>query len=138
MVRLGFLALTGAGGARPALAQADLGAVVERARLAWVSHDTRQLVERSDTIRLRIPGVAVGAAVRASQAARLLSDYLTNAEEVELSLRELRHVDDNHAYAEFDRRFVVRGTTDLRVETVFFGFLRLAGAWRLREVRITP
>ena len=34
-----------------------------------------------------------------------------------------------------------RAATDRRAfgwRTVFFGFLRLGGAWRLREVRITP
>ncbi len=135
---LGVLLLGSWGGAGSALAQGSLESVAERARLAWTSHDARDLVARSDTVRLRIPGVAVGAAVRAGQAARLLSDYLSDAEEVELSLRELRYLDADHAYAEFARRFTVRGTTDLRVEAVFFGFLRLGGEWRLREVRVTP
>jgi hypothetical protein len=135
---LGVLALAGWGGAVPALAQASLESVVERARLAWTNHDARDLVARSDTVRLRIPGVGVGAAVRAGQAARLLSDYLSDSEEVELALRELRNLDADHAYAEFARRFTVQGTTDLRVEAVFFGFLRQGGEWRLREVRVTP
>jgi hypothetical protein len=133
---LGVVALAGWTGARPALAQASLETVVERARLAWTSHDARDMVARSDTIRLRIPGI--GAAVRAGQAARLLSDYLSDADEVELPLRELRYLDADHAYAEFERRFTVRGTTDLRVEALFLGFLRVDGEWRLQEVRVTP
>jgi hypothetical protein len=137
-VVLGGLTLAGWGWPGPAVAQATLESVVERARLAWSSHNARELLGRSDTVRLRIPGVAGGAEVRGGQAARLLSDYLGDAEEVELTLRELRSLDENHAYAEFGRRFTVRGTTDLRVEAVFFGFLRQGGEWRLREVRVAP
>lgn len=135
---VGALALVASGraGARPF--QGTLESVVERAREAWAKHDARGLLAGSDTVQLRIPGVAVGAAVRAGQAARLLSDYLGDAEEVELALRELRYLDDDHAYAELERRFTVRGTTDLRREAVFLGFLRQGGTWRLREVRVAP
>jgi hypothetical protein len=134
---LGALALAGWVSPGPLLGQDRLESVVERARLAWAKHDARTLLDRSDTVRLRIPGVADGASVRTGQAVRLLSDYLGNAEEVELALRELRYLDDDHAYAEFGRKFTVRGTTDLRAEAVFFGFLRQGGEWRLREVRVT-
>jgi hypothetical protein len=137
-VLLGFGILGGPRGPAEALAQTNLETVVERARLAWSRHDTRDLVGQSDTVRLRIPGVAVGAALRPGQAARLLSDYLSDTEEVALSLRELRYLDDAHAYAEFGRQFTVRGTADVRAEAVFFGFLRLGWMWRLREVRIAP
>jgi hypothetical protein len=137
-VLLAFATLGGPAGPSSLLAQASLETVVERARLAWSRHDTRDLVGESDTVRLRIPGVGVGAALRSGQAARLLSDYLSDTDEVALSLREVRYLDDDHAYAEFGRRFAVRGTADVREQAVFFGFLRLGGAWRLREVRITP
>jgi len=48
------------------------------------------------------------------------------------------HVAADHAYAEFGRRFQVRGTSDRREETVFLGYRQLGGIWRLREVRIAP
>ena len=121
-----------------ATAQSSLETVVERARAAWFSHQARTLVERSDTVRLRIPGVARSAAVRPRQAARLLTTYFERADESEFVLREIRHVGNDHAYAELLRRYVVRGTADERVETVFFGFRVIEGEWRLREVRVTP
>lgn len=133
--------LLAAGLARGVAAQeetGDLSAVVEQARLAWLAHSTRDLVARSDTVRLRLPGVAASAAARPAQAARLLDDYLSGAAEGEFVLRELRYVEDDHAYAEFTRRYAVRGTEDLRDETVFLGFRRVDGRWRLREVRIAP
>jgi hypothetical protein len=122
-----------------AAAQQDsLAVVVRQARDAWMVHDVRALVARSDTVRLRLPGVAASAATRPGQAARLLEEYLSAAEERDLTLREVRYVQGDHAYAEFTRRFAVRGTADAREETVFLGFRRTAGEWRLREVRIAP
>ncbi|MDH3497093.1 MAG: hypothetical protein OER21_10035 [Gemmatimonadota bacterium] len=121
-----------------AWAQESLDSVVVRARAAWLEHRVRDLVAGSDTVRLRIPGVAVSAAVRPSQAARLLGEYLEAAEEQEFAGHGIRYVAEDHAYAEFGRRYAVRGTADVRQETVFFGFRRIAGAWRLREVRVAP
>ena len=117
-------------------AQNGLDSVIVRATDAWVQHRIRDLVEGSDTIRLRIPGVTASAAVRAGQAVRLLGDYLDDARELGLDLRGIRHVAADHAYAEFGRRYQVRGTADVSVETVFLGYRQLGGAWRLREVRI--
>jgi hypothetical protein len=125
-------------GPAAAAGQSPLETVVERARASWIAHEARALVEQSDTVRLWIPGLAASAAVRPGQAARLLADFLAEAEETEFALREIRHVGDDHAYAEFGRRFTVRGTADVREETVFLGFRRVDGVWRLREVRVTP
>ncbi|HEX9727454.1 MAG TPA: hypothetical protein VGA37_02985 [Gemmatimonadales bacterium] len=124
--------------AQAAPAQARLVQVVEGARAAWLAHDVEHLVERSDTVRLRIPGVAVTAAVRPRQAARLLSGYLAHTVETAFVLKEIRNVGADHAYAEMIRRYVVQGTSDERLETVFFGFRVIDGEWRLREVRVTP
>jgi hypothetical protein len=82
--------------------------------------------------------VAASASTRPSQAARLLEEYLSAATERDLTLREVRYVQADHAYAEFSRRFAVRGTDDLREETIFLGFRRVDGSWRLREVRVAP
>ena len=102
------------------------------------SHDARSLVATSDTVRLRIPDVTGSQALRPAQAARLLSQYLASSEEMGMTLREIRYVADDHAYAELERQHVVQGTAERRVQTVFFGFRRLDGTWRLREVRVTP
>lgn len=119
-------------------AQSDLSRAVELARAAWESHDIRGLVAASDTLRLRIPEVAAAQSLRPAQAARILAGFLAEAEELSLQLREIRYVADDHAYAELERRFVVRGTEERRDETVFFGFRRVEGVWCLREVRVTP
>lgn len=119
-------------------AQASLEAVVAKAADAWLQHRVRDLVEGSDTVRLRVPGVAASSAVRPGQAVRLLEEYLADAEELEFTLRGIRHVATDHAYAEVGRKFQVRGTADVREETVFLGYRQLGGEWRLREVRIAP
>jgi hypothetical protein len=141
--RLGWLGalavvLLAAGPLAAGNAQDPLEAAVEQAASAWTDHRVRDLVAGSDTVRLRIPGVAASAAVRASQAARLLEDFLADAEELQFGLRGIRRVAEDHAYAEFGRGYRVSGTSDVREQTVFFGYRRLAGEWRLREVRIAP
>jgi hypothetical protein len=115
-----------------------LDRAVEQARAAWLSHAVGELVAHSDTVRLRLPGVAASAATRPAQAARLLEEYLSAATEESFTLRELRYAQADHAYAELSRRYAVRGTDDIREETVFLGFRRVGGQWRLREVRIAP
>lgn len=115
-----------------------LEAAVERARVAWLDHDARALTASSDTVRLRIPGVAANHAMRPAQAARLLEQYFEASEEEGFDLREIRSVGEGHAYAELERRYAVRGTDDRRAETIFLGFRQVDGQWRLREVRIAP
>jgi hypothetical protein len=121
-----------------ARAQDELAEAVEWARLAWLGHDVSRLVSRSDTVRLNLPGVARAASLRPAQAAKLLRQYLKLSEEREFTLREIRQLAPDHAYAEVLRRYVVRGTTEERAETAFLGFRLLRGGWQLREVRITP
>jgi hypothetical protein len=132
-------AMMAAAWAQGAAAQTPtLETVVEQARRAWLAHDVRGLVAHSDTVRLRLPGVAASAATRPGQAARLLEEYLSAATEETFTLRELRYVQADHAYAELSRRYSVRGTADVREETVFLGLRQVSGQWRLREVRIAP
>jgi hypothetical protein len=123
---------------RSAVAQDELDLAVEQARLAWLDHDVDRLVARSDTVRLNLPGVARAASLKPGQAAKLLRQYLKPSEEREFTLRELRRLAPDHAYAEVLRRYVVEGTSEERAETAFLGFRLLAGQWQLREVRITP
>ena len=121
-----------------AVAQTALDSAVGRATDAWMQHRIRDLVDGSDTVRLRIPGVAASAAVRPAQAIRLLEDYLGVADELGVDLQGIRHVADDHAYAELNRRYRVRGTSEVREETVFLGFRKSGWRWALREVRIAP
>ncbi len=138
-VQLGVLGFLGyAGVAAPLAGQDDLEAAVERARQAWLQHDVERLVSESDTVRLNLPGVAWAASLKPGQAARLLSQYVKVSEEREFTLREVRMLAPDHAYAEVRRRYAVRGTDEERWETAFLGFRLLDGKWQLREVRITP
>ncbi len=119
-------------------AQVDLDSAVSRATDAWLVHDVYALVSGSDTVRLQIPGIAVSASLKPTQAARLLRRYLKPSQERTFTLQEVRRLAPDHAYAEVERYYVVRGTSEERAETVFLGFRLLEGTWRLREVRVTP
>jgi hypothetical protein len=68
----------------------------------------------------------------------VLKEYLEPSDEKSLELHRILKASEDHAYAQLIRRYVVRGTSDERVETVFFGFRRVEGRWRLREVRVSP
>lgn len=118
--------------------QDDLTAAMERVRTAWLAHDYPGVVASSDTVRLQLPGVGRAAAVRPSHAARVLREYLDSANEIAFELRNYREVSEGHTYAQMTRRYVVRGTSDERLETVFLGFRVVDGAWSLREIRVTP
>ncbi len=135
---LGGVACAHLAGPLPLAAQSELISAVEDARAAWLEHDLTRLVVGSDTVRLHIPGVGRAPVVHPSQAARVLHGYLKTASEISLVLGGIREVSQDHAYAQLQRRYVVEGTSDERVETVFFGFRLVEDIWRLREVRITP
>ncbi len=115
-----------------------LDRAAEKVRQAWLAHDYSGLVASSDTLRLQLPGIGRAASVRPQQAASVLREYLRSANEIAFELRHFRNVADGHSYAQMVRRYVVQGTSDERVETVFLGFRWLGGVWRLREVRVTP
>ncbi len=116
----------------------DLSKAVEEAQSAWLAHKVDVLVSSSDTVRLHIPGVVPSASLRPGQAARLLERYLKTASERTFELRDVRELAPDHAYAEIERVYVVKGTSEEREETVFLGFRLVHGKWSLREVRVTP
>ena len=124
--------------APPVVAQDALDSAVAVAREALFDHDVEALVATSDTVRLNIPGTATANSLQPGQAARLLERYLSPSQERDLELVGLRRLAEDHAYAELDRSYVVKGTSEERRERVFLGFRKLDGSWRLREVRVTP
>ena len=115
-----------------------LAAAVQEAQSAWLLHDVESLVSGSDTVRLHIPDLPPSASLRPGQASRLLDRYLSPTEEVSFELSNVRELAEDHAYAEVQRVFVIKGTVEQREETVFLGFRRIQGIWSLREVRVTP
>lgn len=118
--------------------EGPLRQAVRAAQDSWMAHDVDLLVASSDTVRLHIPGIAPSASLRPGQASRLLDRYLKPTEEVSFELLNVRALAEDHAYAEIHRRYVVKGTTEEREETVFLGFRRIDMVWSLREVRVTP
>ncbi|MCZ6917633.1 MAG: hypothetical protein O7I93_12710 [Gemmatimonadetes bacterium] len=121
-----------------AVGQTPLDRAVEQVRVAWLRHDYEGLVASSDTVRLQLPEVGRSPAVNPAHAASVLEEYLSSANEIAFEVRQIRPASEDHAYAQIIRRYVVKGTSDERVETVFLGFRRIEGRWRLREVRVTP
>ncbi len=118
-------------------AQMDLEEIVELVRKAWLRHDYEELLASSDTVRLQFPEIGRQQGVPPAHAARVLREYLSSADEVSFELHQIHTASEDHRYAQLVRKYVVRRTTDERVETVFLGFRRVAGRWRLREVRVT-
>ncbi len=140
---VGFVAALSAalifGFVEPSLCQdGSLAEAVQVAQEAWLRHDVKVLVSKSDTVRLHIPDLPPSASLRPGQASRLLDRYLSPTEEISFELENVRELAEDHAYAEVIRVFVVRGTVEECEETVFLGFRRIRGTWRLREVRVTP
>lgn len=122
-------------GAVPALAQADLASAADRAAAAWQAHDAAALVGRSAALVLQIPGADPSAALGRAQAIELLRRHFHSADERRVIVSAAREVEAGRGVVELDRRYVVRGTSDERRETVFLGFRLIQGQWVLSEVR---
>lgn len=137
-MRAVLVGLAVAATAAPLEAQDELDRAIGRAREAWLGHEISALLSTSDTVRLDIPGTATSAAMKPGQAGRVLDRYLNGADERGLDLIRVRRLEADHAYAELARVYVVKGTEEERRERLLFGFRRLDGIWRLREVRVTP
>lgn len=123
-------------GGRPAVAQREtLEAAAHTARQAWLGHDVGALVGGSSAIILQIAGAAPSSPVGRAQAEELLRRYLTGGVEVSVTIVTVREVEPGRGFVELERRYVVRGTTDPRRETVFLGFRLVTDRWVLSEVR---
>jgi hypothetical protein len=130
------IALVGLCLAGPLAAQGGaLAEAAQAARAAWQAHDVEALVAHSPRVVLQIPGADPSAPLARTQAAVLLGRYLTNAVERSVVVATVREVESGTGFVELERRYVVRGTTDERRETVFLGFGRAADRWVLVEVR---
>lgn len=132
-------------GAAPSLAaQGTLEEAARRAQTAWLAHDPQALVGRSTALVLQIPGADPSSPLGRAQAVELLRRYLRPTEERALEVVAIRELEAGRAVVELQRRFVVAGTRDERLETLFLGFRRVSGAalrgdqWVLAEVRSAP
>jgi hypothetical protein len=137
VLALPLVGLLAGGAPIAASAQMNLEEIVELVRHAWLRHDYEALLASSDTVRLQFPEIGRQQGVPPAHAARVLREYLSSADEVSFELHQILTASEDHRYAQLVRKYVVKRTTDERVETVFLGFRRVEGRWRLREVRVT-
>ena len=117
--------------------QVGLDEAAARARSAWLAHDPAALLAGSPGVTLEIPGADPSSAISRDQAGELLGRYLRTSEERGVDVRVARELEEGQGYVELQRRFIVRGTTEERSETVFLGFRRRGDAWVVVELRTT-
>lgn len=117
--------------------QGGLDQAAARARSAWLAHDPAALLAGSPGVTLEIPGADPSSAISRDQAGELLGRYLRTSEERAVEVRVARELEEGQGYVELQRRFIVRGTTEERSETVFLGLRRRGDTWVVVELRTT-
>ena len=137
-MRLMVLALCGMLAASRVEAQGTLSAAAERAKQALSVHDAQALVGQSSNVVLQIPGADPSSPLGRPQAVELLRRYLRPAEERGLDVTAIRQVELGKGFVELTRRYVISGTTELRHETLYLGYRKIDGEWRLAELRSAP
>ena len=124
--------------AAPALVNAqgnDLDQAAEKARQAWFAHNTAALVAESPRLLIQLPGAEPSVALGPDQAAALLSNFLSNGQEVETVVRAAREVAPSQGYVELQRKYRVVGTQNVRTQVLLLGYRRGQGGWTLVEFR---
>jgi hypothetical protein len=124
--------------AAPLAAQTTLADAARAVVSAWLGHSPDALVGSSPKVVLEIPGANPSAPVGGAQAAELLRRYLRPATERVVTVRTVREVAPGSGFVELDRTYAVLGTNDVRRETIYLRFRRIAGTWCLTELRTGP
>jgi hypothetical protein len=123
----------------PARAQqgaAGLGAAAEQARHAWFAHNATALVADSPRLLVQLPGADPSAALGPEQAAALLADFFSSAQEVETVVRAARETEPGRGYVELQRRYRIVGTQEVRVQGLLLGYRKTRTGWSLVELRV--
>jgi hypothetical protein len=113
----------------------DLDQAAEKARQAWFAHNTAALVAESPRLLIQLPGAEPSVALGPDQAAALLSNFLSNGQEVETVVRAAREVAPSQGYVELQRKYRVVGTQNVRTQVLLLGYRRSQGGWTLVEFR---
>jgi hypothetical protein len=108
----------------------------DQARRAWLTHDAAGLVARSPRLVLQLPGADPSDALGPAQSAALISNFLAQAQEVEIVVRAAREVEPGRGYVELQRRYRVAGTQDVRVQSLLLGYRLDPSGWSLVELRV--
>lgn len=114
----------------------ELDQAAERARQAWASHNPAALVANSPRLLIQLPGADPAVALGPAQAAALLTDFLTPAQEVETRVLAAREVGPGRGYVELQRRYRVAGTQNVRVQVLLLGYRLDSRGWSLVEFRV--
>jgi hypothetical protein len=113
-----------------------LGQAAERARRAWLAHDPAALIADSPRVLIQLPGADPSLALGPAQAAALLADFLAPSREVEVLVRAARQVEPGRGYVEFQRRYRITGTQDVRTQVLLLGYRLGQAGWGLVEFRV--
>jgi hypothetical protein len=116
--------------------ESGLTQAADRARKAWLAHDAAGLVAESPRLLLQLPGADPSAALGPAQSAALISNFLAQAQEVEIVVRAAREVEPGRGYVELQRRYRVAGTQDVRVQSLLLGYRLEPSGWSLVELRV--
>jgi hypothetical protein len=108
----------------------------DQARRAWLAHDAAGLVAQSPRLVLQLPGADPSDALGPAQSAALISNFLAQAQEVEIVVRAAREVEPGRGYVELQRRYRVAGTQDVRVQSLLLGYRLEPSGWSLVELRV--
>jgi hypothetical protein len=108
----------------------------DQARRAWLAHDAAGLVAQSPRLVLQLPGADPSDALGPAQSAALISNFLAQAQEVEIVVRAAREVEPGRGYVELQRRYRVAGTQDVRVQSLLLGYRLESTGWNLVELRV--
>jgi hypothetical protein len=122
--------------ARAQQADAGLGAAAEQARRAWYTHDAAALVADSPRLLVQLPGADPSAALGPDQAAALLADFFSTAQEVETVVQAARETEPGRGYVELQRRYRIAGTQEVRVQGLLLGYRKTRTGWSLVELRV--
>lgn len=119
--------------------QADsLMTAARRAAAQWMAHEFAGLVGSGEAVMVHLPGAEPSSPLRPVQAVELLRSFTRDARELDLAVLVVRNVDPDRAYVEAQRVYEVRGTEVRHTQTLYFGFRRLGGSYRLVEIRALP
>ena len=122
--------------ARAQQPEAGLDAAAEQARRAWFGHNAAALVADSPRLLIQLPGADPSAALGPEQAAALLTDFFSSAQEVETVVRAARETEPGRGYVELQRRYRIAGTQEVRVQGLLLGYRKTRTGWSLVELRV--
>ncbi|HUL50660.1 MAG TPA: hypothetical protein VLT79_11650 [Gemmatimonadales bacterium] len=118
--------------------QATLPDAARQAAAAWSAHDPEALVGGSSRVALEIPGANPSGPVPPAQAIELLRRYLRPAREQGASIRTVKEDAPGSGFVVLERAYSLAGTTDVRRETLYLRYRKVAADWQLTELRAAP